>query len=136
MKNISKLIITVCACSMLVFTSCSDKNTNAQNQNNESITNTNAQSQTNENIADTNEVEPYTDEELCQMALNYYQKKTGEDISNLLSASETLENGEVVIQLYTNLGDHNSTAAWYTVDRSTAIGTNSLGEEIDLKDNK
>lgn len=118
MKNIAKFIIVI-SCSVLIFTSCSTENTNAQNQ-------------INENQPSTNEIVSYTNDELCNMALNFYQKETGEDTSNIIAAAETLDNGQVLIQLYTNLGDHNSTAAWYTVDRITAIGTNPLGEEIDL----
>ena len=37
------------------------------------------------------------------------------------------------VQLYDNLGDHNSTSAWYVLDRFTAKGTDLLsGTEIDL----
>lgn len=37
-----------------------------------------------------------------------------------------------LIQIYENLGDHNSTAAWYTVDRITGTGTDEAGAEISL----
>ncbi len=119
MKNIFKLIITVLSCSILILTSCSSENTNVQGQ-------------ISEKNPSTNETNSYTNDELCNMALSFYHEETGEDITNLIAAAETLENGEVLIQLYTNLGDHNSTAAWYTVDRITAVGTNSLGEKVDL----
>ncbi len=116
----TKLIITLFICSMLIFTSCTTEKTNAQNQ-------------IDEDKENTNETTYYTNDELCSMALDFYQKETGEDISNLMVAAENLENDQVIIQLYTNLGDHNSTAAWYIVDRKTAEGTTPLDEKIDLK---
>ena len=47
---------------------------------------------------------------------------------------ETMESsgGLTTIQVYENLGDHNSTAAWYTVDRITAQGTDGNGQAVDL----
>ena len=50
----------------------------------------------------------------------------------MTSAAQTNEDGSVAIQVYENLGDHNSTAAWYTVDRITAAGTDGSGNEVDL----
>lgn len=35
-----------------------------------------------------------------------------------------------LIQIYEDLGDHNSTAAWYTVDRITGTETDEAGAEI------
>lgn len=37
-----------------------------------------------------------------------------------------------LIQIYENLGDHNSTAAWYTVDWITGTGTDEAGAKISL----
>ena len=75
----------------------------------------------------------YTNQELADLALSFYQdNNNGQDSQNLLSAAQTNEDGSVSIQVYENLGDHNSTAAWYTVDRTTAAGTDGSGNEVDL----
>lgn len=72
----------------------------------------------------------YTQEELEKMALNYYEKKTGYRPGNV--ASEVQSDGKLQIQLYDNLGDHNSTSDWYTIDMKTGKGENTLGETVDL----
>ena len=75
----------------------------------------------------------YSNQELSDMALAYYQAhSSGQDNSNLTAAAQTNDDGSVSIQVYENLGDHNSTAAWYTVDRTTGAGTDASGGEIDL----
>lgn len=77
----------------------------------------------------------YSNQELEDLALTYYQENNGaQDNQNLASAAQTTEDGSVSIQVYENLGDHNSTAAWYTVDRVTAAGTDGSGNEVDLAD--
>ncbi len=73
----------------------------------------------------------YTIESLCEMALDYYEALTGYRPSS--AAGEKQADGMVVIQLYDNLGDHNSTSDWYTVDPMSAVGTNMMGETINLK---
>ena len=78
----------------------------------------------------TNKTE-YTTKELEKMALDYYEAKTG--YRPTLSASKVNDDGTVSIQLYDNMGDHNSTSDWYTVDPKTAVGTNVMGDKIDLK---
>lgn len=73
----------------------------------------------------------YSNDELAQMAMELYS----EDVETPPSqyGAMTNEDNTVTVQLYDNLGDHNSTSAWYIVDRFTAMGTNLLtGEEIDL----
>ncbi len=73
----------------------------------------------------------YSNIELCDMALNYYTANNDYTPSGV--AAVTNPDGTVTIQLYDNLGDHNSTAAWYTVDRFTAKGTDdNSGETIQL----
>lgn len=73
----------------------------------------------------------FSNDELAQMATDHYAM-TNEDVPTL-SGTLTNEDNTVTVQLYENLGDHNSTAAWYIVDRFTATGTDLLsGEEIDL----
>ena len=75
----------------------------------------------------------YSNQELADMALTYYKENSGaQDNQNLTSAAQTQEDGSVSIQVYENLDDHNSTAEWYTVDRITAAGTDSSGNEVDL----
>lgn len=75
----------------------------------------------------------YSNQELCDMALAYYQAQAGEEAGDgLTAAAQTNEDGSVTIQVYQNLGDHNSTAAWYTVDRFTGAGTDGVGDPVDL----
>ena len=75
----------------------------------------------------------YTDQQLCQLALEYYRAHgDGQDTDGLTAAAAANEDGTVTIQVYENLGDHNSTAAWYTVDRTTARGTDAAGQAVDL----
>ena len=75
----------------------------------------------------------YSNQELADLALTYYKENNNaQDNQNLTSAAQTNEDGSVSIQVYENLGDHNSTAAWYTVDRTTATGTDESGTEVDL----
>ena len=75
----------------------------------------------------------YTNVELADLALAYYKQVSGEtDTEGLVAAAAANEDGTVAIQVYQNLGDHNSTSAWYTVDRLTATGTDADGNEVDL----
>ena len=75
----------------------------------------------------------YSNQELAGLALSFYRENNGaQDNQTLTSAAQTNEDGSVSIQVYENLGDHNSTAAWYTVDRMTAAGTDNSGNEVNL----
>lgn len=75
----------------------------------------------------------YSNLALEEMALTYFRSGAdGQDGEGLTAASQTNEDGTVTIQVYQNLGDHNSTAAWYTVDRVTAQGTDGNGQAVDL----
>lgn len=74
----------------------------------------------------------YTNDELASMALSYYKSNSGEPSDGLLSAAEANADGSVTVQIYRSLGDHNSTAEWYTLDRITASGTDSAGNAVDL----
>lgn len=77
----------------------------------------------------------YSNQELADLALHFYQENNNaQDNQNLVSAAQTNDDGSVSIQVYENLGDHNSTAAWYTVDRITAAGTDGSGNEVKLAD--
>ena len=69
---------------------------------------------------------------MCDLALTYYKERnSAQDTQGLTAAAQTNEDGTVTIQVYENLGDHNSTAAWYTVDRVTAQGTDGNGQAVD-----
>ena len=75
----------------------------------------------------------YSNQELAGLALSFYRENNGaQDNQTLTSAAQANEDGSVSIQVYENLGDHNSTAAWYTVDRLTAAGTDGSGQEVAL----
>ena len=72
----------------------------------------------------------YSNAELCERAVTYYTEATGEAAPQ--AAADT-EPETVTIQLYNNLGDHNSTCAWYQVNRLTGKGIDvNSGQEIDL----
>ena len=73
----------------------------------------------------------YTTEQLEKMALDYYEAKTGYRPNSV--ASQENADGTTSIQLYDNMGDHNSTSDWYTVDMKTATGTDIMGNAVDLK---
>lgn len=75
----------------------------------------------------------YSNQELADMALTYYKDTNhAQGNENLTSAAQTNDDDSVTIQVYENLGDHNSTAAWYTVNRLTGAGTDANGAEINL----
>ena len=75
----------------------------------------------------------YSNQELADLALNFYKENNHvQDNQNLASAAQANDDGSVSIQVYENLGDHNSTAGWYTVDRMSATGTDGSGNEVDL----
>lgn len=75
----------------------------------------------------------YSNQDLESMALSYYGKTTGEPTDELMAEAVTGEDGKVHIQVYRNLGDHNSTAAWYTVERTTGAGTDdNMGTQVNL----
>ena len=73
----------------------------------------------------------YSNDSLTRLATAHYTRRGNEPTS--MAASITNEDNTVTVQLYDNLGDHNSTSAWYVLDRFTATGTDLLtGMEIDL----
>ena len=75
----------------------------------------------------------YSNQELADLALGFYKESNNaQDNQNLTAAAQTNDDGSVSIQVYENLGDHNSTAMWYTVDRITAVGTDGSGNEVNL----
>lgn len=73
----------------------------------------------------------YSNHDLANLALEHYSDST--DYTPGMAGAMTNEDNTVTVQLYDNLGDHNSTAAWYILDRFTATGTNLMtGEQVDL----
>jgi len=78
----------------------------------------------------------YSNAELGDLAIAHYAVHSGtpeEELEGMTNGTMTNVDNTVTIQLYQNLEDHNSTAAWYVVDRFTATGTDlTSGEEIDL----
>ncbi|GEM_PF-2311554 len=72
----------------------------------------------------------YSNLELCEMALDYYEKNFAYRPGD--AAAEEQPDGKIAIQLYDNFDDHNSTSAWYTVDRFTAKGTDIMGNAVSL----
>lgn len=73
----------------------------------------------------------YSVDALCEMALDYYEGRTGYRPS--LVTGEMQEDGMVLIHLYDDMGTHTVTSDWYTVDPLSAVGTNVMMETIDLK---
>lgn len=73
----------------------------------------------------------YSNQDLMAMTLAYYTAQYGPQ-EELMAGAQTNEDGTVSIQLYQALGDHNSTAAWYTVDRYTGQGEDDTGAPVDL----
>ena len=105
-----------------------DKN---QNENN-NISNKSIESNVVE-VEDINEnVTVYTQKELENMALAYYEKQTGSRPK--MAASKIEEDNKLTIQLYDNVEGHNSTAEWYIIDMNTASGITAYGVEVNFLD--
>ena len=74
----------------------------------------------------------YTDEQLQQIALKYYQANN-DGYTPQYAGIQSNDDGTATIRLYDSLSDHNTTLAWYTVDRVVLKGTDDItGAEIDL----
>lgn len=109
-----------------------DTQTNSNSNNSINIEQSKSDKQDNNNSNNQdNKKQEYIQNELEQMALDFYEEKTGYRPGSV--ASEIKKDGTVAIQLYDNLGSHNSTSDWYTVNQKTAQGTDILGNQIDLK---
>lgn len=74
----------------------------------------------------------YSHNELAQLALDDYRAKNDPSDTSLEAAAMDNGDGTTTIQIYQNLGDHNSTAAYYSVDRFTGEGQSSDGTDVDL----
>lgn len=72
----------------------------------------------------------YTDQELCDMALQHYVDTTG--YRPEYCEIDGVNGNQVSIHLYNVLVNMTATSDWYSVDRDSGIGTNFMGEAIDL----
>ncbi len=73
----------------------------------------------------------YSNEELGELALQYYTALY--DYTPGCVGTQSNDDGTVSIQLYDSLEDHNSTSAWYRVDRWSTEGWDDIsGEEINF----
>ena len=73
----------------------------------------------------------YTNQELQYIALAYYGAQTGYYPPH--SGVQSNDDGTASIQLYDIMEDHNSTSAWYTIDRVTLTGTDDIsGDTVDM----
>lgn len=137
MKSAIK-VITVLSLAAVLLTACGKGNSNEKSEKEiTSATETSISETTAPEATETEKTEVsaegYNDEELIQMALDFYSANNDGYVPSLNGIQDNGD-GTVTIQLYDNLGDHNSTSAWYTVDRKTAEGTDDImGDKIDLK---
>ena len=73
----------------------------------------------------------YSDKELCDMALDYYEKENGYRPG--MAEVEDREVHIVLIRLYDDMGDHIATSAWYEIDSRTGKGKDTIfGDKVDL----
>lgn len=76
----------------------------------------------------------YTNQELANIAQTYYMANNDGYVPEA-SGIQNNDDGTVTIQLYDQLEDHNSTAAWYTIDRVTLLGIDEIAQtEIDFSE--
>ena len=78
----------------------------------------------------------YSDEELCDMARNYYAEKHGK-IPPQVEVDHIDEDGTVVIHLYEVVDypdeePHTATWDWYYIDRKTGEGKDFINNEVSL----
>ncbi|MCR5510306.1 MAG: hypothetical protein K6F54_05090 [Lachnospiraceae bacterium] len=73
----------------------------------------------------------YTNDELCEMALDYYENETG--YRPTISEVDSEDGKTVTIHLYDIVDDHTATSAWYDIDRVTGKGEDGIfGDKVDL----
>ena len=73
----------------------------------------------------------FTDEELCEMALDHYEKESG--YRPTISEIDSEDGDLVTIHLYDDMGDHTATSAWYEIDRNTGRGEDIIfGNKVDI----
>ncbi len=66
----------------------------------------------------------YSNPQLCEIALDYYEKNN--DCRPTSCDAENNADGTVTLHLYDNMDDHIATLAWYTVDRTSCVGTDEI----------
>ena len=77
----------------------------------------------------------YSNGELVQIAQRYYKANSTEGYVPGMAGTQNNDDGTVTIQLYDSLEDHNSTSAWYTIDRVTLTGTDDMtGSTVNMSD--
>ena len=142
MKSFIKTIAALSLAAVLL-TACGKGNSNEQSENEvtttteTSISETTASETTASETTKSETIESsaagYTDEELSQMALDYYAAKNDGYVPST-AYIEVSDDTSVTIHLFDNMEGHVSTYAWYKVDRKTAEGEDIVfGEKIDLK---
>ena len=142
MKSFIKAI-AVLSLAAVLLTACSKGNSNEQSENDITTTTEVSVSETTASETTTSETTKaettessaagYTDDELSQMALDFYAANND---GNAPSSFNIEDNGDgtVTIHLFDNMEDHIATFAWYKVDRKTAEGEDIVfGDKIDLK---
>ena len=74
---------------------------------------------------------PYTNKELCEMALDHYEKEY--DYRPTISEVDSEDGDMITIHLYDIVDDHTATSAWYEIDRNTGRGEDViLGNKVDI----
>ena len=66
-----------------------------------------------------------SNDEIVELA----KKHSGAPVAEL---DQVMDNGNLYIHLYEDMGDHTATIGWYEIDPKTLMGTNFEGEEVDL----
>lgn len=66
-----------------------------------------------------------SNDEIVELAKKY----SGAPVAEL---DQVMDNGNLYIHLYEDMGDHTATIDWYEIDPKTLKGTNFEGEEVDL----
>lgn len=74
----------------------------------------------------------FSDDELCEMARKYYASLSESGYTPEYIVIDSEEGNMVLIHLYDMVEDHTATCDWYEVDRNTGMGTDILGNMIDL----
>ena len=67
-------------------------------------------------------------DEIVELAMDH----SGAPLAEL---DQVMENGNLYIHLYEDMGDHTATIDWYEIDPKTLKGTNFLGDPVDLTEN-
>lgn len=142
MKSFIKAIAALSLAAVLL-TACSKGNTNEKSENDITTTTEVSVSETTASETTTSETtkaettessaDGYTDDELSQMALDFYAANNDGYVPST-AYIEVSDDTSVTIHLFDNMEGHVTTYAWYKVDRKTAEGEDIVfGDKIDLK---